>query len=127
MSRSGPTSIDPRDENQIMKKNKLTISTDDGDLTIDDDELPTITDEEFKEFRISRQDLWRCFQEGIDLMVGRDPAEMRPIADRMLDGTWIVNLVRYSQHARRKSKSGSRPRLRLRLRPRPETEIGKPH
>ena len=75
----------------------ITIATSDGDVEIQEHELPTLTEEELRNFGISREDLNRCFAEGVELMRGVEPGKrVRPIAQETLDGEWLVRLVGYS-------------------------------
>jgi hypothetical protein len=80
--------------------NTLYIGTDHGDVRIREDELASIGNADLKMLRISRADLHRCFAEGVVLMQRKNPADVRPVASEMLDGKWIVVLVRYSDYAR---------------------------
>jgi hypothetical protein len=76
----------------------LHLSTDDGDVEIHEHELARITDAELERFRISRDDLYRCFAEGLRLMEEDEikPGDrVRPVADETVDGRWEVHLVRY--------------------------------
>jgi hypothetical protein len=75
----------------------LSISTDDGDVTITEDELPTITGKELEYLHISRAELHRCFAEAAALMENYTPADcVRLIASKTLDGKWEVRIFRYS-------------------------------
>lgn len=75
----------------------LTLGTEDGDVEIREDELPTITDEDLVMLGISRAELHRCFAEAAELMQGVDPLERkRAVADQRPDSTWEVHLVQYS-------------------------------
>jgi hypothetical protein len=59
----------------------LELCTDGGGIAIHEDDLSTITDAKLQEWRISRDELCRCFAEGIVLM--RDKTEsdrLRPCA-----------------------------------------------
>jgi hypothetical protein len=76
--------------------NTLTLGLADGDLEIHEDQLPSITNAQLKQWRISREDLRRCFVDGVKLMRHRKD-RARPIADETLDGKWTVNLVVYSE------------------------------
>ena len=61
----------------------LTLGTEDGDVEIREDELPTITDEDLVMLGISRAELHRCFAEAAELMQGVDPLERkRAVADQ---------------------------------------------
>jgi hypothetical protein len=76
----------------------LTVSTDEGDVEIREAELSTITDEDLQRLHIPREDLHRCFAEGMQMMQGVEPGErIRPVADQQCDGSWAVRLVRYSE------------------------------
>jgi len=78
----------------------ITLAFQDGsDLKINEDELPTITDEELEEWGISREKLNACFVEGIEFMErNTKPDPVRPIAQRTGDGLddWEVFIVGYS-------------------------------
>jgi hypothetical protein len=76
--------------------NSLTLGLADGDLEIRADQLPSITDAQLKHWRISRDDLHRCFVHGVKLMRSRRD-RARAIADQLLDGKWAVNLVVYPE------------------------------
>jgi hypothetical protein len=81
--------------------NILHLATQYGDLEIREVELSTITDAELQkwEFGISREELQRCFAQGVALMQGHTPGErLRPCASQRLDRSWQVRLVRYSPH-----------------------------
>ena len=75
----------------------LDIATDDSDVTINEVDLASISDAELEKLRMSRADLYRAFAEGLDLMAGMNPAEVRPVAREKRDGTWTVFLLRYSK------------------------------
>ena len=78
----------------------IDLATDRGDVTIQEHELLTITDDDLAMLGISREDLLRCFEEGRQLMRGKTAADrVRPIAERTLDGRWVVHLMRYSGRA----------------------------
>ena len=70
------------------------------DLLIRESELPNITDEELKEWGISREALLRCFAESVELMKGKTERDcVRPIAKHFGDSPddWVVMMgVRYS-------------------------------
>lgn len=56
-----------------------------------------MSDEQLRDFDISREDLNRCFAEGVELMRGVEAGKrVRPIAEQALDGSWFVVLVGYS-------------------------------
>lgn len=77
----------------------LDISTKDGDITIREDELGSVTKSDLKKMGISRRQLHLCFELGVDLMdvEGVSPRDrIRPVAHQTLDGKWMVDLVRYS-------------------------------
>jgi hypothetical protein len=77
--------------------NILQIGTADGDVDIREDELATVTDDELERMEISREDLHRCFEEGVELMQSVKPgARVRPVADQTRDGKWEVHRVWYS-------------------------------
>jgi hypothetical protein len=78
-----------------MPTNKLELDTENGDIEIREDELPTITDAELIKFGISRETLHDCFVEGVRLMQSINPGErVRSYAAPRLDGEWEVRLVR---------------------------------
>src|SRR5262245_15607922 len=61
--------------------NMLEISTDKGAIANREAELPLITDDQLRKWRISRQQLHWCFAEGVRLMQSRKPADwVRPVA-----------------------------------------------
>jgi hypothetical protein len=69
-----------------------------GTLIVCESELPSISNADLRRLGISRADLHRVFAEGRAMMVerGLDPGgggRIRPVADKALDGTWLVNLV----------------------------------
>lgn len=77
----------------------LEVATDLGAVTIRKQDLITITDTELRRLRMSREELNRCFAEGMELMRSRGikPSDrIRPCAEERLDGKWQVVLVRYS-------------------------------
>jgi hypothetical protein len=77
----------------------VDIATEDGDIGIREDELATITDDELKRLRISRDDLVRVFAKATVLMRGVTPSDrVRPCAHETWDGTWEVLLIKYSPH-----------------------------
>ena len=78
----------------------LDIAADDSDVTINEVELASISDTQLEKLRMSRADLYRCFAQGLDLMTGKNPATIRPVASEKLDGTWTVMLVHYSEFSR---------------------------
>jgi hypothetical protein len=64
---------------------------------IGEDDLPSLTNEELAKLRISREELHRCFAEGVKLMGGRsDSDRVRPCAVKTFNGKWEVHIVRYS-------------------------------
>jgi hypothetical protein len=76
----------------------LTLSTEDGDVEIREDQLATLTRSDLRLLGISRKELLRCFAEGVELMKGRSAAErVRPIAERVPGtSTRMVLIVGYS-------------------------------
>jgi hypothetical protein len=74
-------------------KFKLSVFTLYGTVEIGEDELPTLT--ELAKLRISREELCRCFADGVKLMEGRGDSE-RACAYETYDGKWEVRIVRYS-------------------------------
>jgi len=76
----------------------LTISTEHGDVLITEEELPSITPADLKILGVKTLDeLRQLFAEGVERMRGRTESErVRAVADQHLDGTWEVNVVRYS-------------------------------
>jgi hypothetical protein len=81
-----------------MRPIVLELSNDRGDsIAIRADDLTLLTDAELKTLRMSRAELQRCFAEGVKLMEGTtDRDRVRPCADEIADGEWIVTLVHYS-------------------------------
>ena len=78
-------------------KNTLSVSTAYGDVAISENELPAVTDKDLAKLRISREELHRCFAEGLKLMAGRsDSDRVRPVATETFDGKWVVHIVGYS-------------------------------
>jgi hypothetical protein len=76
---------------------KLAVSSAYGAVEISEDELPRLTNRELAKLRISREELHRCFAEGVKLMKGRsDSDRVRPIAVETFNGKWEVHIVRYS-------------------------------
>jgi hypothetical protein len=79
-----------------MKK-QLAVSTAYGDVMIEEDKLPTLTDKDFAKLRISREELLRCFAEGVKRMEGfTDSDRVRAVAHQTYDGKWEVYIVEYS-------------------------------
>jgi hypothetical protein len=72
-----------------MKKNVLILPPMIGTCA---DALEKITENELKLLRISREDLIRCFAEGVVLMLGKNPRDVRPVAHENKDGKWQVSL-----------------------------------
>ena len=78
----------------------LAISTAYGAVEISEDELPRLTNEELAKLRISREELHRCFAEGVKLMKGySDSDRVRAIAAETYDGKWEVHIVGLSDWA----------------------------
>jgi len=73
----------------------LALATDYGDVEILDENLSSITEAELKKLRITRSELNRAFAEGVRLMKSRSDS-VRPVAHQTFDGTWRVDLFRYS-------------------------------
>ena len=72
----------------------LVVSTDAGDIAIQEHEISTITAAELCQLRISRADLRRLFAEAAKLLQGIKPRERaRPVANRALDGHWEVTAI----------------------------------
>jgi hypothetical protein len=81
-----------------MPMTVLELDTENGDIEIREDELPTIPESELIEFGISRETLQDCFVEGVRLMQSITTGERaRPCATPNLDGKWDVRLVRYRE------------------------------
>jgi len=73
---------------------KLAVPTAYGAVEIGEDELRTLTDKELAKLRISREELHRCFAEGVKLMKRRGGSDrVRPIAVETYDGKWEVHIV----------------------------------
>jgi hypothetical protein len=72
-------------------KFKLSVFTLYGNVEIVEDE-PTLTNKELAKLRISREELRRCFAEGVKLMEGRGDSE-RACAYETYDGKWEVRIV----------------------------------
>ena len=73
----------------------LALATDYGDVEIREEDLSSITEAEPKRLRITRTELNRAFAEGVQLMKSRSD-RVRPVAHKTFDGTWRVDLFRYS-------------------------------
>jgi hypothetical protein len=74
----------------------IHLATNDGDVEISEDQLPLVTDEDLKEFRISRKELHRVFVEGQRLMreQGVKPSDRtRACAHEIEGGKWEVLLI----------------------------------
>ena len=71
------------------------MKSDYGDVEIREDDLSSLTDTELKKLRITRSELHRAFAEGVTLMKSRSD-RVRPVAHKTFDGTWRVDLFRYS-------------------------------
>jgi hypothetical protein len=77
----------------------ITLGVSGADLSLCESDLPMITDEELEEWGISRETLYRCFAQGIELMKGKTERDrVRPVADQFGDGPddWGVHIVGYS-------------------------------
>ena len=78
----------------------LVMSTDAGDIAIQENEISTITAAELCQLRISRADLRRLFAEAAKLLQGIKPRDRaRPVAIRALDGHWEVHTDSHHQTA----------------------------
>jgi hypothetical protein len=74
----------------------VTLTFEDGsDLEIQQDELATITNEELKEWGISREKLNACFAKGIELMKAKTQRRVRAIVHHTGDepDDWEVFIV----------------------------------
>ena len=70
----------------------LVVSTDAGDIAIQEHEVSTITAGELCQLRISRADLRRLFAEAAKLLQSIKPRDrVRPVAIRAGDGRWEVH------------------------------------
>ena len=70
----------------------LVVSTDAGDIAIQEHEISTITAAELCQLRISRADLRRLFAEAAKLLQGIKPRDRALlVAIRALDGHWEVH------------------------------------
>jgi len=69
----------------------LVVSTDAGDIAIQEHEISTITAAELCQLRISRADLRRLFDEAAKLQGIKPRDRARPVAIRALDGHWEVH------------------------------------
>ena len=78
-----------------LESRMLALATHYGDVEIREDDLSSLTDAELKKFRISRTELHRAFAEGAELMKSRSD-RVRPVAHKTFDGTWRVDLFRFS-------------------------------
>ena len=72
----------------------LSVFTLYGIVEVDEDELPTLTNKALAKLRISREELRRCFAEGVKLMEGRGDND-RACAYKTYDRKWEVRIVRY--------------------------------
>jgi len=78
----------------------LVVSTDAGDIAIQEHEISTITTAELCQLRISRADLHRLFGEAAKLLQGIEPrARARPVAIRALDSHWEVHTDPHHERA----------------------------
>src|SRR5262245_40072545 len=76
---------------------EIDIATAEGNICINEDELPTVTDTELARFRLTREQLNQLFAAGMELMRGKTIRDrVRPVAAETLDGNWEVRIVRYS-------------------------------
>jgi len=73
----------------------LALATDYGDVEICEDDLSSLTDAELKKLRITRTELHRLFAKGAELMKSRSD-RVRLVAHKTFDGSWRVDLFRYS-------------------------------
>src|SRR5215471_12141890 len=78
-----------------LESRMLALATDYGDVEIREKDLSSITEAELKRLRITRTELNRAFAEGVQLMKSRSD-RVRPVAHKTFDGTWRVDLFRYS-------------------------------
>jgi hypothetical protein len=73
----------------------IDISTEDGDITIDD--LADVTAADLRKLGMSRPELNRCWAKGIELMKEVKPGDRcRPVATQTPKGKWVVHIVWYS-------------------------------
>jgi hypothetical protein len=76
---------------------EIDITTAEGDICINEDELPTVTDAELARFRLTREELNQLFAMGVELMRGKTVRDrVRPVAVESSDGHWEVRIVGYS-------------------------------
>jgi hypothetical protein len=76
---------------------EIDIATAEGNICINEDELPTVTDSELAKFRLTREHLNQLFAMGVELVRGKTVRDrVRPVAAETLDGHWEVRIVRYS-------------------------------
>ena len=91
--------------------NTLTLCIDEGDLELREEELPSITDQELAKFRISREELCRCFAKGTRLMQRYTEVDgVRPIAFED-DGKWKVGICGFSPLSDPSMQTGASVRL----------------
>ena len=73
---------------------EIDISNDRGDVCINEDELPTVTDAELIWLRLTREQLHELFAMGVELMRGKTVHDrVRPVAAEAIEGHWEVRLV----------------------------------
>jgi hypothetical protein len=71
----------------------MHLSTKDGDVEIREEDLSSVTDAQLKKWRITRNELCRCFAEAMALMqraTQEDWARGRPVCEESLEGEWVV-------------------------------------
>jgi hypothetical protein len=73
---------------------ELELVSDEGEVSIlREDQLASVSDAELRRFGISRANLQRCFEEGVEDMQKISASDgMRPCAERE-NGRWSVRLV----------------------------------
>ncbi len=82
--------------------NILDVSTDNGDVTVREDDLASVSNAELKKAGINMTvaELRERFAQGVKLMQEQKVTaedRIRPVAAQKLDGDWQVTLVRYSK------------------------------
>ena len=90
-----PPTLSDRQWRTRLGSSDVSAATDYGDVEIREDDLSSITEAELKKLRITRSELNRAFAEGVRLMKSRSDS-VRPVAHKTFDGTWRVDLFRYS-------------------------------
>ena|SRR5215472_15594539 len=90
---------------------EIHIATENGDISIAEDVLPSVTDADLAKLRLTREELHELFAVGQKLMEGKTMSDrVRPVASETLDGRWEVWLVRYSPLSDPLMKFPRRPR-----------------